>query len=125
MKLFNTLVFDDTISTTTNTWYTPAEFHDRLGSADAFIFLASAANVTGTANLTVQAEHSADGQNWVNIGTGAEIPAADINANPVNMGYVSGVGVNAVPLAFVRLRVSLSGTNPQCRLKITATGRSY
>lgn len=124
MKLFNLVVFDDNISGTSTTWYTPAEFNDPLGLADQLMFQAYATNVSGTATtLTVQAEHSADGQNWVNIASSAEITST-ISSTPVSVGYTP--GFVEIKLSLTRLRISLSNdSSAQCRLKVTATGRTF
>lgn len=128
MKLFNIAAFDDNIAGTTTTWYSPATLNGDIGTADMLILQANASNVTGTApvGLTVRVEHSADGQNWVSVSSGSpEINATDITpgtGTPVNYGYVSGVAT--VLLSLVRLRIALTGANPQCRLKVLVTGRS-
>lgn len=126
MKLFNQTVFDENIASTATTWYTSAEHNDRLGLPDVLMIQAVATNVTGTTpTLTLQVEHCADGQNWINLKPtgGPEIAAAAINTTPVNYAYVS--SVTTIPLSFVRFRISLGGTSPQCRLKVLVTGRTY
>lgn len=123
MRVSTLSLFDETISGTSTIWYTPASTYDALGRGDGFAFAAAVYSVTATTTLTVQVEHSADGQNWINRSS-AEINQSIANAS--NTAIVATVdGALPVLLHLVRLRVQLSGTNPQCRLKLTATTRNY
>lgn len=124
MREFSKDVFDEIISGTGNTWYTPGSFNDLLGSADFLGIYAATTNVSGTSpTLTIQTQHSADGQNWVNVSGTAEIPATAIASNTGY--YGSDNGVSPVLASFVRLQITLGGTSPQCRLKLSVTGRTY
>lgn len=129
MRVFSELVFDELLLGV-NTWYTSVAHYDLLGRVD---FLAIQACTRGTAGttpkLTIQCEHSDDGQNWVNMnGTNPEIaPAAQIQNDASYFGtpYAAGfAGLAQIPQSLVRLRISLTGTNPQCFLKLYVTGRS-
>lgn len=120
MRVFNLDVFDEGISGTSTTWYTPARLNDKLGTADVFAIMAYVTTVSGTSpTLTVQTQHSADGQNWLSVGS-AEI-STGIAGNTV---YYGQDNYTPVHLAFVRLKINLGGTSPQCRLKLSVTGRS-
>lgn len=124
MREFNKDVFDEIISGTGNTWYTPASFNDLLGSADFLGIYAATTNVSGTSpTLTVQAQHSADGQNWVNVSGTPELSAVSIASNTGY--YGSDNGLAPVLASFVRFQITLGGTSPQCRLKLSVTGRSF
>jgi hypothetical protein len=125
MKVFHITAFDENIAGTGGVWYSRQEHSDRLALADMLVMHAVASNVTGTAGVVVRVEHSANGQNWVNVssGTGAEIVNTDIVGTANSFGAVS--GLTQIMLAYTRLKVTLTGTSPQCRLKIMVTGRSY
>lgn len=124
MRVSTLKLFDETISGTATTWYTPSETYDPLGRGDMFTFAAAVYNVTGGPNLNVQVEHSSDGQNWVSPnGTVPEISSVPITSNQVLVRQRD--GVSPVLLSFVRLKAWLAaGTSPQCRLKLTATTRN-
>lgn len=122
MLASNTVVFDETISGT-SPFYTANQHNDPLGRADRLAIMAVATNVTGTGvGLTVQVEHSGDAQNWAPAVSGSpEISVGTLANNTAYLGARE--GFIPVLLSFVRLKVTLSGTTPQCRLKITATAR--
>ena len=126
MRIGTLTLFDETISGTSTLWYTPASTYDVLGRGDLFAFGATVYNVTGvTPTLTVQVEHSADGQNWTNRVTSPEIGPTNI-ANASNTMQVGAIdGWQPVMLHFVRLRMQLGGTSRQRRLKLTATTRGF
>lgn len=124
MQIFNTVVFDESLSGTGTTWYSDADYSDTLGQCDSLAIEARTTAVSGTSpTLTVQVEHSADAQNWLSLAGTAEINAQAI-ANDAAIVPVIG-GPTVIPLGFVRLRVTLGGTTPACRLKIHATGRQW
>jgi hypothetical protein len=118
-------LFDETISGTANTWLTPNETWEPLGRGDLVAFSASVYNVTGspTPSLSVQVEHSADGQNWTTANASPEINGTIASNTVLNGKVYAGL---PVLLHFVRLRVQMTGTAPvQCRLKLAATTRNY
>ena len=127
MRIATLTLFDETISGTSTTWYTPASSYDALGKGDTFAFAAAVYNVTGSPTLTVQVEHSADGQNWLNYHaiSGPEINQSLTTASSNTLFTAQADGMNPVLLSLVRLRVQLSGATPQCRLKLTATTRGF
>lgn len=125
MRQSTLFVFDDFISGTGSTWYSGAEFNNKIGHADFFaVFALVQPPVSGSSpTLTVASQHSVDGRNWIATGV-TELSAVSIANNGVysgsNPGHVAGT-----PLApFVRLAISLGGTSPQCRLKLYVTGRT-
>lgn len=125
MRLNSNLVFDDLIVGTGTNWYSSAAFNDVLGQGDSIGIQACTRGVGGTAGIVVQAEHSSDGQMWLNVGTAAEISTTSIGSDLSYYGRTTGgFGGAPLPLAFVRLRITLTGTNPQCYLKLYATGRN-
>ncbi len=118
--LYNELVLDETMAGTTQTWKSSASSNDRLGLSDMAYIMAVAENVTGTTNVVITGEHSADGQNWKSWGT-------VLSQSPVVSGvpYVGTFGGSSSQLLhYARLSVQLTGSSPQCRLKVYATGRS-
>lgn len=124
MRAFSKDVFDEIISGTGNTWYTPGSFNDLLGSVDFLGIFAATTNVSGTTpTLTVQVQHSPDGQNWVSVSGTPEISATLIASNTGY--YGSDNGISPVLASFVRLQITLGGTSPQCRLKVSVTGRTF
>ena len=120
MRWYNQQIFDDIITGTGTSWYSPADFNDLLGTADAFAVAAAVSAVSGTSpTLTVQAEHSCDGQNW-NATASAEISTAIAN-DLLYWGYR--YEETTILMSLVRFKITLGGTTPQCRLKLFATGR--
>ena len=117
MRVFEQLLFDQTISGTSDTWYTPDEYSDLLGAADVLELAVHTTNVTGTAEATVTMQHSADGRHWNDIG---DVHSGSISSNRVSRGSA---GLNPANLSLVRLKVTLGGTDPQCRMKLYAMGR--
>lgn len=123
MLLDHALVFDDIISGTTSTWYSPSEMNARLGAADAFAVHACTTFVSGTGpTLTVQAEHSSDGESWIATPAPPEISTAIANDSSY---WGSRDPYNMNMMGLLRFKITLGGTNPQCRLKLYATGRIY
>jgi hypothetical protein len=122
MRKFTLVAFDDIIFGTGTNWYTSASFNDELGSADGLVLHAAPSFVSGTApTLTCQIEHSANGRNWVNAQTTAEINGLGLTNYIPLEGKLS--MFSPVLLNFVRVRISMGGTAPQCRLCIYVTGR--
>ena len=122
MRVISAEVFDDLISTTGPVWLSGSQFNAAVGAADLVVIQACTRAVTGTLpTLTVQAQHSADNQNWVNTQS-VEISGLSIS-NDLSLFAV--VNLGAVRLAYLRFQISLGGTSPQCRLRLYATGRSH
>ena len=116
------LSFDETITGAGPAWYSSDDFNDTLGAGDILAIQVSVLNVTGTSpTMTVQVEHTADGQNWT---VGATALSTSIVSST---GYAGAVVPSSsyVPLGYVRLRITLGGTSPSCRARITVTSRSY
>lgn len=126
MRVANLQLFDEIISgtATTSVYYTPTNTYEPLGRGDVMCFSAVVYNATGAgATLSVQVEHSADGQNWVNVNPSAEISQA-VAGN--QMFVANPHTANRLLLHFVRLRAQFTaGTTPQCRLRLAATTRAY
>lgn len=122
MRLSNVLVFDENIKDAGPIWRTSDEFNDALGAGDILAIQASVTNVTGSSpTLTVDVEHCADGQNW-KLGTTAISGA--IASDTAYVGILA-PSSSFVPLGYVRLKITLGGTSPACRARITVTSRSY
>jgi hypothetical protein len=119
MRIYGEQVFDDIISGTTSAWYTSARFDDLLGTADMLAVMAISTAVAGTSpQLALSLEHSADGRHWNELATGVY--------SLTNDGTYFGQQLFwPAMLARVRFRVSLTGTNPSCRLRLLVTGRTF
>lgn len=119
MTVFSGEVFDDSVAGSLTVWYTSAAHNDVLGSGDVLAVQATVQNLSGTSpSLTVQVEHSADGKDW--IGAGSAI-ISTLVAN--NATYYGSRQAWPALLGFVRLKVSLGGSSPRCRLKLYACSR--
>lgn len=120
MKYFNVPIFDEYISGGSPAqWYSSDEFLSLLGGADVLEIQAATSMVSGTSpTLTIDTQQSADGSNFAPHTSMASVP---ISNNGI---YCAGTTTAARPLRLVRIRISLGGTAPRCRLKITATGRA-
>ncbi len=120
MRLVSMQIFDDTISTTSATFTTPKELYTVLGAADNFGLQAVVTGVSSPSpTLTVQAEHSADGQNWLAVAA-AEI-STTLAENTAYFGWRD--GLLPLLLSHLRFKITLTGTSPECRLKLFFCGR--
>src|SRR5688572_1822527 len=73
-RRFVKLVFDDFLQGAEVTYYMPAIDEELLGSVSILTLQAVADGISGTGvDLTVQAQHSADGRTWRDIATSPEI----------------------------------------------------
>lgn len=86
-----------------------------LGAVDLYTVFAVATSVSGTLpSVNVYVDQSCDNRTWI-LGSSAIISGA------LSEGQVlHGTGPFA---AFLRLRVTLGGTSPQCRLRLRVAGR--
>lgn len=125
MRIFNVAVFDEVIAGTANAWYTPATDNDLFGTADGLFLQATTSNASGVLpSLTCQFEHSGDGMNWVPVGS-ADIISASIPLES-EASFAGSAGMfTPTLLRFVRIKISLGGTLPRCRLKLSVTGRVF
>jgi hypothetical protein len=123
MRVLSRLVFDEIIAGTSTTWYTATEHNAILGAPDRFGIHAIVTDTAGTNNpkLTVWGQTSGDGQHWIDIEAN---PAIDNQLFTAGQYYGQVAGVLPPFLAYVRLAMSLTGTNPSCRLKLYVCGRS-
>lgn len=125
MLTFHELVFDDIITGTGTTWYTASgDLAQRIGKADALVFQACTSFVSGTSpSLTVTVQHSPEGED----GTWKNADTSTYSGTVTNGGAVSGSSGLFFPnlLGFIRLGFFLTGTSPQCRVKLFVTGRSW
>lgn len=123
MRDLRILAFDDVITGTTATWYTSDDFINTLGMADGLVLHAVTTSVSSPApTLTCQVEHSADARHWLNVNTNPEINGVTTGNDLSFLGYVD--LLNPPMLTFVRIRITLAGTSPACRLKLHVTGRT-
>lgn len=125
MRQFNALVFDEFISGQTMV-FTSAALDDRLGKPNQLSLFAVADNVSGTApTLSVQIYTSADGRNFVTKSQqGPEINTISLSTGATNVatGYDQFSG-SLGSFGYVRLGITLGGTNPAAHVKIYVTGR--
>lgn len=102
-------------------FYTSQKHNDMLGKDDQLSIQAVVDDVDIAGTVTVQIQHSADGRNFVNKATAAEINAATLQTNKANT--ATGQDNGASPsLAFVRLAVSLA-TTTRAHVKLHVTTR--
>ncbi len=117
MLVYNEVVFDENLSGTSN-WYTSDVYSAVLASADYLRLIGLATQVTGTGpTVTIVLEHSADGQTWVAASTLVNAAALSNNLT------VTAQSVEEL-LGLARLRITLGGTSPTCRLRVGVTGRA-
>jgi hypothetical protein len=117
MRIYGEQVFDDTISGTTNAWYSPARYDELLGRADLLAVMAVVSGVSGTATLNLEIQHSGDGRHWSETGNDSFSLSGDES-------FLLSRLVWPTLLGRIRLKASLTGTNPSCRLKLFVTGRA-
>jgi hypothetical protein len=124
MLAFAQQIFDNDLAGSSSTWYSLAQYNPLLGSADALSLQILAGNVTGTSpTLTLRFQFSANNQHWVNAAGTAELNAQALTSGG-NYALSKNGQSNGVLLRYVRLAISLGGTNPTCRLKLFASGRT-
>ncbi len=110
------LVFDETIVGTGVSWYSSEEHGALLTSADSYTLIAHVSNASGTTpTFSVFLETSSDARHWFAAST---LLSAQSVANEAV--YKAGF---AAETGFARLRVTLGGTSPRCRLTLGVTGR--
>ncbi len=121
-RRFCELVYDDFIFGTTAV-FTADRFNELLGSANRLAIQVVADKATGTSpTFSLLVFHGADGRNFASIlGAGAEIPATALNLTAVTL--LNGAADYSSMLRYVRLRLTLGGTNPGAHVKVYATGR--
>lgn len=120
MRTLTILAFDEIIAGTGNTWYTPESYQSEIGACDFLVVTAQVTGVSGTLpTLTCQFEQSADGRNWLANGATPEINGWGF----ANDGITSAAPGNPF-LRLMRLKITLGGTNPACRLKLFVAGRA-
>jgi hypothetical protein len=123
MRLYNLSVFDDIIAGTASTWYSQGDYDKALASADWLVIGASITAVSGTTpTLTVQLEQCCDGLNWIAVGSPV-LNATSLSANGLYFGE-AGAGGALIFMSYLRAKITLGGTTPQCRLKLYVTGRA-
>jgi hypothetical protein len=129
MRIFNELVFDGFVKGTADV-FSDARYQELLGLADRLSIGGYAAQVTGTSpRLTVAIEQSFDKERWQARSTAPEISAVTLNASPLESPVHGHDGDPASPgvfprLAFVRLRIALSGTGTlAAQVRLWVAGR--
>ena len=122
MLTFTELVFSEYVTGTT-TVYTSAAMNSRLARTNQLTLQSNVDQVTaGTTACTVQIEHSNDERNFVAKAGSPEINRTTFSGTVpyVNFGYDAGT---TPTMGFVRLAITLAGTNAGANVKIYASGR--
>lgn len=115
-------VFDEIITGTSTTWYTSSVHNAALGQSDLLGFIAEVTNVSGLSpGLSAWIDLSGDNRNWFL----SQTPGGDlVIPDPL---LVEGAMAQTFRWTgggpFARLRIVLTGTSPQCRLRVCATSR--
>ena len=114
----NIVCFDEQIKGTTKTWYTPAELNEVFGRSEMLILHATVTNVAGTSpQLNLAIESSVNSEDWVSLGTTPLSPLVEQACFARSFTIFGG--------RFVRISMTLSGTSPECRLKLGVTARTF
>src|SRR6266545_5877224 len=127
MRTFTLAAFDEVLTGSAVTWYTSANYNTILGSADWIGVHAVTTDASGTSpTLTCQIEHSGDARNWVSVQGTPEIDHQAVLLGQENT-FSGAIPTLLYPplLKFVRIKLFLGGTAPQCRLKLHITGRAF
>jgi len=104
--------------------YTTPELYETLAQAESFALFVRVSQGSGTTpSLTVVLEHSNDGMNWEDKAT--FLSSQNITTASVGTYWADDDGTSDVGGCFMRLRISLGGTNPSAHLQMTLTGRSH
>ena len=120
MKVFNELVFDETVRGTTEVLSRP-EFDDVLGQADEIVYEVEVEESGGTSpTLTLRHHSSNSGKGFV--AQSALVTTADISTN--QLPYRDVKAQTTVLGAKGRLGIALGGTLPTARVRVWACGRS-
>jgi hypothetical protein len=116
-------VFDEIITGTSTTWYSSSAHNATLGRPDFLLFIAVATRVSGVSpGLSVWIDTSPDNRSWsLSTTAGGDIAIA---APSLTEGAMAQAWSWTGGGPFVRLRIVLAGTDPQCRLKVAVTGRT-
>jgi hypothetical protein len=121
MLVFHEHIFDEIVTGTADSWYTSSEHNKLFATADVFTLFVVATDVSGTGALTLNldVEASADNEHWLS-------PEPVMSGTLLTSGPFVGTGFFfTFGLPFARLKAALGGTNPQCRLQLRLTGRTF
>jgi len=127
VRLFNFLLFDEVMEGTPP-YYSAPRFNDLLGAVDQLAFLLIADQVSGTSpSYDFYLEESADNVSWTQKNGFAAGTIEDL-AMSLTAGTASSVTFRDAgtkpSLAFVRIKISLGGSDNRARLRIWVTGRA-
>jgi hypothetical protein len=123
MRRANEKIFDEVISGTTATWYTPDRFNELLGQADGYAIQAVTTDISGSGNLKVGPEFSSDGQDWIVVGTAGPWDIDDAIGEGASLVGTEAFGtINAARLRFA-IRFSGAGS-PKARVRLYVTTRT-
>jgi hypothetical protein len=113
MKIWHSPIFDEYISGA-GPFYTADRFCDPLGSW-GFSLSTMVTDVAGTnPNLTIVSQHSADKVFWLD---------SDTLVNDLMSGGETWLSFHEGKAAYVRLKITLSGSGAAARLQLWATAR--
>jgi hypothetical protein len=130
MRAANVLVFDEYLQASTGSptpVYTDQALNDRLGSFDMLALMAVVDDVSGSGNINIYVQHSADGRNWVSkvVSGGTDVPQITVSSLSAGQNSYPGYDDGSMPsLAFVRLRTDFStSTSAAAHVRVYVTGR--
>lgn len=123
MRSVSLQIFDDVINGTTTSWYSGAQLNPILGAIDTYALQVCTTFVgTPAPTLTVTSQHSADNQNWFNLGD--DIAGTVIANDQSYWKWRDGVITTTGIMANLRFRITLSGTSgARARVRLYFTGR--
>jgi len=122
MRTLQALVLDDFVSDNFPVLYSHPDFNDWLGAVEELSIFAVTDKISGASvTLTVQLEESPDQIHWRNKAATPEIDSVSLG---IFTEVFRGTDAGTVPTAgFARLKVSLTGSSRNVRLRIWVTGR--
>lgn len=120
MKIFEELIFDQTVRSTTEVLSRP-EFDELLGKADEIVYEVEVEESSGSAP-TVSFRHHSSNSGKGFVAQSLLINAADISTNALP--YRNVVAQTTVIGGRGRVGITLGGTTPTARVRVWACGRT-
>jgi hypothetical protein len=122
MRSYHRLVFDGAVSGTTAI-YTNPRFNTLLALTELIEIGCVVSQASGTTpTLSVQCQVSPDNENWFDKSGTAEIAAASLSTSDVSIAGGKSSTTDST-VGFVRLKISLGGSDNKATLRIFVTGR--
>jgi hypothetical protein len=123
MRHHNFTAFDEYIIGAGNAVLTSTELNARLAHFDQLAIMAVVDNIDATGTFTLQIVHSADGRNFTNWNTVADI-SGTVNTNVNNVFYCSvpNASIQTPLLSYVRFSMMFT-TTTRGHVRVTVTQR--